>query len=133
MFIRKTALCLTLGLAMSGGVLAEDNATLSQAPTVEPEEQGGLIAVPVGTLDEPVVIFNDTKDDGMISEEDRIIQTAFPTDVAGVERQSGIAESLNDFTGHPDLQDLKQDEVLALDNLAEGDSKGLLKLKKVSK
>jgi len=133
MYLRKTALCLTLGLAMSGGVLAEDSVTLSQAPTVEPEGQDGLIAVPVGTLDEPVVIFNDTKDDGIISEEDRIIQTAFPTDVAGVERQSGIAESLNDFTGHPDLQDLKQDEVLALDNLAEGDSKGLLKLKKASK
>jgi len=133
MIIRKTALCLTLGLAMSGGVLAEDITTLSEGPIVEPEGQEGLIAVPVGTLDEPVVIYNDTKDDGIISDEDRIIQTAFPTDVAGVERQSGIAESLNDFTGHPDLQDLKQDEVLALDNLAAGGSKGLLKLKKASK
>jgi len=68
-----------------------------------------------------------------MSEEDRIIQTALPTQMGGIESQSGMAESLNDFTGHPDLQELNQDEVLVLDSLATSSSKGLLKLKKASK
>jgi len=138
MFIRKTALYLILGLAVNGAAFAGDNASTSSEGLVaipsSPAEQDGLIEVPAGPLDDSVVIFNEPKtDDGIISEEDRIIQTALPTQMGGIESQSGMVESLNDFTGHPDLQELNQDEVLVLDNLASGSSKGLLKLKKASK
>lgn len=137
MFIRKTALYLILGLAVNGGVFAGDTVSSSEgliAIPSPPMEQDGLIEVPAGPIDDSVVINLEPKtDDGMMSEEDRIIQTALPTQMAGIESQSGIVESLNDFTGHPDLQELNQDEVLVLDNLATGNSKGLLKLKKASK
>jgi hypothetical protein len=132
MFIRKTALCIVLGLAINGSVLADED--VSEGVIIEPGEQQTLVEVPTGPLDETVDIINEPKqDDSVISEEDRVIQTALPTAIGGIESQSGMAESLNDFTGHPDLQDLDQDEVLALDNLASGSSKGLLKLKKAGK
>ena len=139
MFIRKATLCLVLGLAVSGGVLADDDAAVSAGLIVGTTGQDSLIAMPAGPiddavrLDETVVIFNEPKkDDGMLDLQDRIVQTVLPTQMGGIESQSGVAESLNDFTGHPDLQELDQDEVLMLDNLATSSSKGLLKLKKTS-
>lgn len=137
MFIRKTALYLILGLAVNGGAFADDNASSSEgliALPSPPMEEDRLIEVPAGPGDDTVMIINEPKaDDGIMSEEDRVFQTVLPTQIGGVESQSGMVESLNDFTGHPDLQELNQDEVLVLDGLASGSSKGLLKLKKASK
>ncbi len=96
------------------------------------DETTGLIEVPSDETDEVHVVEEPKTDDGTRTEEDRVIQTLFPTEMAGVERQSGAVESLQEFTGHPDLQELDQDKVLVLDKLATGSSKGLLKAKKAS-
>ena len=122
MFKSKAALCLALGLMASGGVLADDDTS----------ETVGLIEVPTDQSVEVTSSDEPKTDDGSNTEEERVLQTLFPTEMGGVESQSGAVESLNDFTGHPDLQELNQDEVLVLDNLATGGSKSLLKLKKAS-